>query len=131
MKLLACLLIIGLQTSGQDLSSLKQQLRHPAENKPTSDTATPDAHVIPAGPVTTATPAAESVTANLGAVTVKYYVVMFTADWCGPCQQWKRTELPRLQAAGIRIEMIDIDKNKQVANDYGIRSIPAFQVEYA
>ena len=120
MKLLACLLIIGLQTSGQDLSSLKQQLRHPTENKPTSDTVTPDAHVIPAGPVTTATPAAESVS--------EYYVVMFTADWCGPCQQWKRTELPKLKTAGIRVEMIDIDKNKALANDYGIRSIPAFQV---
>ena len=61
-------------------------------------------------------------------VPVSYYVVMFTADWCGPCQKWKREELPRLTAAGVRVEMIDIDRNKATAKQFGVTTIPAFQV---
>ena len=61
-------------------------------------------------------------------VPVSYYVVMFTADWCGPCQKWKREELPKLTAAGVRVEMIDIDRNKATARQFGVTTVPAFQV---
>jgi thiol-disulfide isomerase/thioredoxin len=61
-------------------------------------------------------------------VPVSYYVVMFTADWCGPCQKWKREELPKLTAAGIKVEMIDIDRNKATARQFGVNTVPAFQV---
>ena len=61
-------------------------------------------------------------------VPVPYYVVMFTASWCGPCQKWKREELPKLTAAGIRVEMIDIDRNKATAKQFGVTTVPAFQI---
>ena len=37
------------------------------------------------------------------------YLAMFTASWCGPCQDWKRNVLPRLKAAGYHVELIDMD----------------------
>ena len=37
------------------------------------------------------------------------YLAMFTASWCGPCQNWKRTVLPQLEAAGYHVELIDMD----------------------
>ena len=73
-------------------------------------------------------PATHGANALAVAEPASHYVVMFTADWCGPCQKWKREELPRLTAAGIRVEMIDIDRNKATAKQFGVTTIPAFQV---
>ena len=73
-------------------------------------------------------PATHGANALAVAEPASHYVVMFTADWCGPCQKWKREELPKLTAAGIRVEMIDIDRNKATAKQFGITTVPAFQV---
>jgi len=35
--------------------------------------------------------------------------VMFTADWCAPCRQWKRDHLPKVRKE-IPVELVDIDK---------------------
>lgn len=52
------------------------------------------------------------------------YLVAFTASWCGPCQRWKRDELPNLTAAGIDVTIVDVDKEPQ----WRISSLPTFWV---
>src|SRR5438128_2108707 len=52
-------------------------------------------------------------------------VVDFWADWCGPC----KTLAPVLEAAtaarGVRLAKVDVDANQRLADEYGIRGIPA------
>ncbi len=49
----------------------------------------------------------------------------FTATWCGPCQQVAPT-VHQLAAQGYPIRQIDIDRNPQLAQKYGVSSIPCF-----
>lgn len=49
-------------------------------------------------------------------------VLRFTASWCQPCKMLART-LEDIKT-NIPIEVIDIDKNSDLAIDYGIRSVP-------
>lgn len=52
-----------------------------------------------------------------------YYVVMFTASYCGPCQNYKNSEKPaELKAAGYPLTYIDTQKNK----DFYSGRIPKF-----
>lgn len=61
-------------------------------------------------------------------------MLMFTATWCGPCQSWKRDEVPALKEAGwiigtqdtAHIQVIDTDQNPEKTQRYGITSIPHF-----
>ena len=39
-------------------------------------------------------------------------IVMFTANWCGPCQQWKRDHLAGTEQL-LPVEQIDIDKHPE------------------
>lgn len=50
------------------------------------------------------------------------YLVVFTASWCGPCQQWKANERPKLQ--GVSITTVDIDEQKQ----WGVTTVPTFWI---
>lgn len=47
-------------------------------------------------------------------------VIYFGAEWCGPCKAIK----PQLQAAGLPIQYVDVDQNKPMAEQYGIRNVP-------
>jgi len=59
-------------------------------------------------------------------VTVK----KFSAEWCSPC----RALVPvmneiRGQFSNVRFEDIDVDNNQQIAEEYGIRSVPTVIIE--
>jgi len=49
-------------------------------------------------------------------------ILRFTASWCQPC----KTLAANLERAELNlpIEVIDIDVNEDIANQYGIRSVP-------
>ena len=49
-------------------------------------------------------------------------ILRFTASWCQPC----KTLAANLERAELNlpIEVIDIDVNEYIANQYGIRSVP-------
>ena len=39
----------------------------------------------------------------------EWRLVMFTADWCKPCQAWKRDHLPKVEEE-MPVELVDITK---------------------
>lgn len=54
----------------------------------------------------------------------------FYADWCGPC----KTQDPILEEVeedwhDVEFEKIDVDEEKDIANDYSVRSLPTLVVE--
>ena len=52
-------------------------------------------------------------------------VFRFTAEWCNPCKMLAKV----LEQEGIDIPTVDVDKNKELAAKYGIRSIPTIVIE--
>lgn len=55
------------------------------------------------------------------------YLAMFTASWCGPCQNWKRNTLPRIEAAGYHVKLIEMtDPEKQAKYGTRISRFPTF-----
>ena len=49
-------------------------------------------------------------------------ILRFTASWCGPCQGLALS----LETASLNlpIEVIDIDIHNDIAQEYGVRSVP-------
>ena len=54
----------------------------------------------------------------------------FYADWCGPCRALKGTveEISRERAATLKTVKINIDDEEELAETYGIYSIPCLIV---
>ena len=54
-------------------------------------------------------------------------VLAFTASWCVPCQRTKPV-LVQIKAAGVDVQIIDIDEQPALARQYGVSSVPTFFV---
>jgi thiol-disulfide isomerase/thioredoxin len=54
-------------------------------------------------------------------------VLAFTASWCVPCQRAKPM-LVQIQAAGVDVEVIDIDARPDLAAKYSVTNVPTFFV---
>lgn len=49
-------------------------------------------------------------------------ILRFTASWCGPCKMLAKT-LEDIDL-GLPIEVVDIDENGALAQQYGVRGVP-------
>ena len=56
-------------------------------------------------------------------------VLYFTATWCGPCKMFKPTVQAVSAETGVGINYIDVDQQQDVAQKYGISSVPTIIVE--
>ena len=56
--------------------------------------------------------------------TMKY----FSATWCGPCTVFKPV-MSEIASEGYSVQFIDVDNSKDIAQRYGIRSIPTVVIE--
>lgn len=54
-----------------------------------------------------------------------YYVVKWTASWCGPCKSWDKNERAKTEKFA-KVVNIDIDKYPDLAKKYNISSVPQF-----
>ena len=56
-------------------------------------------------------------------------VLYFTATWCGPCKMFKPTVQAVSAETGVDINYIDVDQQQDLAQRYGISSVPTIIVE--
>ena len=50
-------------------------------------------------------------------------VLKFSAEWCGPCKMLSST-IEKYYKGDTVIEEVDIDENRELATEYGIRGVP-------
>ncbi len=54
-------------------------------------------------------------------------VLMFSADWCKYCQIAKRDLLNnKEEVAGWNVTVVDVDMGREMAQQYGVKSLPTF-----
>ena len=50
----------------------------------------------------------------------------FYADWCGPCRAMNPTLDKFKSASGVELVKVNVDENRELAQQYGVRGIPCF-----
>jgi thioredoxin 1 len=57
-------------------------------------------------------------------------LVDFFAEWCGPCKMMapELKKLADMQGEKLRVIKVDIDKNPQAAQAYGVQSVPTLML---
>ena len=60
----------------------------------------------------------------------EYKIMKLTADWCGPCIAWERSNKDKFKDAGLSLELYNIDKaeGRALMNAVGAPGIPFFLV---
>ena len=53
-------------------------------------------------------------------------LVDFYADWCGPCKVLgKKLEQYEAEVSDVKVIKVDVEKEQELSNQFGVRSIPA------
>jgi thioredoxin 1 len=57
-------------------------------------------------------------------------MVEFWAQWCGPCRMMKPVfeSVAKENQSGVQMYTMDVDSNRELAGELGIRSIPTVKV---
>ena len=57
-------------------------------------------------------------------------IVDFFAEWCGPCKTMSPIlkQVKDMQGDKVRIVKVDVDKNKTLAMQYSIQSVPTLMI---
>ena len=68
------------------------------------------------------------------------YVMMFSASWCQPCQQFKRRQIPRMKASGWKfgkpgdkaahVQIVDYDENRGLDQIAGVTTWPTYIIYF-
>jgi thiol-disulfide isomerase/thioredoxin len=54
------------------------------------------------------------------------HLTVFTASWCTPCKK-NKPRIEKLIADGlVEVEEYDIDENKELASEMGIKNVPTY-----
>ncbi len=53
-------------------------------------------------------------------------VLKFSAEWCGPCKRIGPAVENLCGVNGVDVEAFDIDQSPEVADAYGVLSVPTF-----
>lgn len=64
-------------------------------------------------------------TADAGQPASRGVLLDFTATWCGPCQQMNPI-ISRLKRQGYPVRKVDVDRERQLAQQFNVRSMPTF-----
>lgn len=51
-------------------------------------------------------------------------MIVFYADWCGPCKVYKPVYEDFAAQNNVQVERVDIDENRTLTEQYGVRSVP-------
>jgi len=54
-------------------------------------------------------------------------IKFFNAKWCGPCKQMK-PHIDELISEGYNIQLIDVDEQPELAQEYNVRGVPTLVV---